>query len=365
MPNTNRRLHRSIILVARCALVSIALGACGEPTQAPTAQASQQDVISLQRGTSYRIGDIGNLGGTAALAWRVNERGQVIGWATTASGNTHAFVWTASRGISDLGTFVGGTGSVAWGLNDDGAVVGEIDLPLGHTRAFLWTASGGMRDLGTLGGDDALAQGINNRGEVVGFSTLAAGGPTHGFVWTARGGMKDAGLFDNANTRLRTIDGAGTTGAGTGAGQAVLWHPSTGFTGLGFLAGGGFSYCARINDREQAAGFSETDISIHAFRWTTGTGMTDLGSLSGIAGRSEALDISNGGDIVGGSTTAADTANLHAFLWTPNHGMRQLPALSGDVDDEAYGMNESGTIVGYADSPDGRRHAIVWTPRQN
>jgi probable HAF family extracellular repeat protein len=364
MPSFSLRFRRFIILVARCALVPVALGACGEPTHPAASQVSREDV-SLERKTSYRITDLGNLGGAVALAWRVNERGQVIGWATTASGDTHAFFWTTKRGISDLGTFAGGTGSVAWGLNDDGVVVGEIDLPMGHTRAFLWTASGGIRDLGTLGGDDALAQGINNRGEVVGFSTLAGGGPTHGFVWTARGGMKDAGLFNNSNTRLRTIDAAGMSGAGTGQGQAVLWHPSTGFTGLGFLAGGGFSYGARINDRGQVAGFSDTGISTHAFRWTASTAMTDLGSLNGIAGRSEALDISSGGDIVGGTTTVADTANLHAFHWTPAHGMSQLPALSGDVADEAYGINESGTIVGYADSPDGRRHAIAWTPKQN
>lgn len=35
--------------------------------------------------------------------------------------------------------------------------------------------------------------------------------------------------------------------------------------------------------------------------------------------------------------------------------------MGGDIDDEAYGMNESGEIVGYADSPDGRTHALLWT----
>ena len=354
-------MRHSRLVVALSAATLIALVACSEPTQPSGPRATPANVAPPTH-SPYRITDLGNIGGTTAFAWRINERGQAIGWGTTASGNTHGFFWTAKTGMIDLGTFPRAVGSVAWGLNDDGIVVGEIDLPSGHVRAFLWTASGGMRDLGTLGGDDALAQGVNNKGEVVGYSTLAAGGATHGFVWTARDGMKDAGTLNGANTRLRTIDRSGTTGAGTGQGQAVLWHPSSGFEGLGILPGGGFSYAARINDLAQVAGFSDTDISTHAFRWTAGTGMVDLGALSGTDGRSEALDISNSGGIVGGTTTAADPANLHAFLWTAHRGMRQLPSLTGDTDDEAYGMNESGQIVGYADSPDARTHALLWTP---
>jgi probable HAF family extracellular repeat protein len=353
-------MHRSHSLAAASVMTLIALAACREPTQPSTLRAARANV-ALKAQSSYRITDLGNLGGTTAWAWRINERGQVIGQGTTASGSTHAFVWTAERGIIDIGTFAGATGSIAWGLNDAGTVVGEIDLPSGHVRAFLWTASGGMRDLGSLGGDDALAQGVNDKGEVVGYSTLAGEGVTHGFVWTANGGMKDAGTFNEANTRLRTIDRLGTTGAGTGQGQAVIWHPSTGFAGIGFLPGGGFSYAARVNDGAEIAGFGNTDISVHAFHWTAGMGMVDLGALSGTDGRSEALDISDGGGIVGGTTTASDPSNLHAFLWTSAHGMTQLPSLSGDVDDEAYGMNESGQIVGYANSPDGRMHAILWT----
>ena len=169
------------------------------------------------------------------------------------------------------------------------------------------TASGGMRDLGTLGGDDALAQGVNDKGEVVGYSTLAGGAVTHGFVWTAGAGMKDAGTLNDASTRLRTIDKFGTSPApGPGKDRPLSGIRPTGFEGLGFLAGGSFSYAARVNDLVEIAGFSDTDIAVHAFRWTAGTGMVDLGALSGADGRSEALDISNGGGIVGGTTTAAD-----------------------------------------------------------
>ncbi len=223
-------MRHSQSLVAATIVAIIPLVGCREPTQPSTPRTVLTNVAPKAQ-SSYRVTDLGNLGGTSAHAWRINERGQVIGWGSTATADTHAFEWTAQRGMIDLGTLSGATGSVAWGINDEGIVVGEVDLPSGHVRAFLWTASGGMRDLGTLGGDDALAQGVNDKGEVVGYSTLAGGAVTHGFVWTAGAGMKDAGTLNDANTRLRTIDKFGTTGAGTGQGQAVVWHPSTGFEG--------------------------------------------------------------------------------------------------------------------------------------
>ncbi len=323
-----------------------------------------QPDVARQGVAAYRAVDLGNIGGSTALAWRINDRGQVAGWATNASGHTHAITWTAARGMIDLGTISGGTESEAWAINEHGVVVGEIDLPNGHHRAFSWTATSGMQDLGTLGGEDAIAEGVNDAGEIVGFSTVAGGGATQGFVWTAHGGMKDAGTLNGANTRLRSITHSGAVGTGTGQGQAVLWHASTGFIGLGFLAGGSFSYGARINAREEIAGFADTDVSTHAFRWTQATGMVDLSPLSGESGNSEALDINDNGAIVGATTTLVDPEHLHAFVWSVQAGMRQLPVFTGDVDDEAYGINQAGTIVGYADTPDGVRHALLWSVRE-
>lgn len=358
--------------LALSALVATSVVACNEPTQPADSPPAPADAV-LAANADYTVTDLGTLGGTFAYAFRINEAGQVVGASTTAAGDEHAFLWTDRKGMIDLGTLVGSTASVAWGINDQGVVVGEVDLPSGHTRAFLWTASKGMRDLGTLGGEDALAQGVNNKGEVVGFSTLASGGPTHGFLWTAERGMTDVGTFSGTNTRLRTIDNAGTTGAGSGnAGSghahAVLWHPSTGFQDLGTL-GNDPSYAARINDSGQVVGFSATaTICCHGFRWTQATGMVDLGALNGPAGSSEAVDINDRGLVVGGTTTEADPNNFHAFLWNQSPGMRQLVGMIGETDSEAYGINEAGQIAGFADTPDGHTHALLWrrtAPVQN
>jgi len=86
----------------------------------------------------------------------------------------------------------GGTNSVASGINARGWVTGIADTADGATHAFLWTASGGMQDLGALpGGTGSSASGMNERGQVTGSSFTADG-------FAARGGDGNVSLFDVA-----------------------------------------------------------------------------------------------------------------------------------------------------------------------
>ncbi len=350
------------------AVVLLTLAACNEPTR-PAAPRSPQADVTLPQSSQYTVTDIGTLGGTFTQAFRINEAGQVIGGSTTSSGDLHAFLWTQETGMIDLGTLAGSTFSLAWGINNQGVVVGEIDLPSGHHRAFVWTAAGGMRDLGTLGGDDALARDVNNKGEIVGVSTVASGGPAHAVVWTAQGQIRDVGTFNGTNTHFRTVDNAGTTAAGSdnlrsgGHEHAVLWHSATGFQDLGTL-GNDPSSGWRVNDLGQVVGISGTaTVCCHGFLWTNATGMVDLGTLNGPDGTSDAFDISESGRVVGSTTTSADPNNTHAYIWTQTTGMRLLPDLPGETDSGGFGINEAGQIIGFADTPDGRTHGILWTPR--
>ena len=170
---------------------------------------------------------------------RSTRAGQVTGDASTAGGATHAFRWTPSGGMQDLGT-LGGTTSVAPAINAQGQVTGFADTAGGAQHAFRWTPSGGMRDLGTLGGTTSCAPAINAQGQVTGHADTA-GGFGHAFRWTPSGGMRDLGTL-----------------------------------------GGPFSYASAINARGQVTGFANTASgAAHAFRWTASGGMRDLGTLGG------------------------------------------------------------------------------------
>jgi probable HAF family extracellular repeat protein len=105
----------------------------------------------------------------------------------------HAFRWTPSGGLEDLGVTTG-TQSIATAVSADGqVVVGEALDASGLWRAFRWTASTGMQDIGTLGGPESAAFAINGDGSVIVGSSLTTSLSDSNacFIWTAGGGMQD------------------------------------------------------------------------------------------------------------------------------------------------------------------------------
>ena len=113
----------------------------------------------------------------------MNDSGQVVGDSyTEGDAESHAFSWTQSGGMGDLGT-LGGTQSAAHAVNDSGQFVGfSTTAGDAETHAFSWTQSGGMKDLGTLGGTQSVAQAVNASGQVVGFSNTTDG-EVHAALW--------------------------------------------------------------------------------------------------------------------------------------------------------------------------------------
>ena len=157
--------------------------------------------------------DLGTLGGTGpyfnAYAFDVSGNGKVVvGAATTASGEGHAFRWTASTGMEDLGTL--GVGSAALAVNSNGSVI----VGGSGQHAFRWTSSGGMSDLGTLGGDNSIAYDVNDKGDVVvGGSSISGPAGTHAFRWTASTGMVDLRPL-GGDLQANAVDGSGATVVG-------------------------------------------------------------------------------------------------------------------------------------------------------
>jgi probable HAF family extracellular repeat protein len=209
--------------------------------------------------------------------------------------------------MTDLGTF-GGVVTVATCINDAGQVVGESDLSTQGGDAFLWQ-NGQLTDIGSLGTGGSYAYGINKSGQIVGQSGIAV-------------------MF-------------------VGSIEATLWNGGI-ITDLGNL-GGDTSIGIAINESGQVAGYANTsrgsDI-FHPFLWQNGV-MTDLITMPVGSSGSKAYAINNAGQVVGFFTPPGGVAT--ATIWQ-NGVMTDLntliPANTGWQLVEAWGINDSGQIVG-------------------
>ncbi len=128
-------------------------------------------------------------GSDRGAATAINSFGKVVGEVhATGSARLRAAMW--ENGVyRDLGLLPGGTTSFARQINDDGFVIGFGDTAASPAHAFLWSSSAGMVDLGTLGGPTSAAFDINNRGVIVGTS-MTASGARHAFAYV-NGQMRD------------------------------------------------------------------------------------------------------------------------------------------------------------------------------
>jgi probable HAF family extracellular repeat protein len=249
------------------------------------------------------------LGGNNAMAFAMNNRGQIIG---VSENRVHdpacpspqvlgyqAALWGPNVGtVQALPGLAGDTVGFALGINDLGQVVGSsgtcantgvtaVGLLYGP-HAVLWD-NGSAIDLGSLGGKTmGKACSINNRGEVTGFSSLPGDKTVHPFLWTKETGMQDLGGL-----------GADTLGDSAG-----------------------------LNNATQVVGGScDNAGNCRAFLWEKNL-LSDLNDL--IAADSPmylvyALGINDAGEIVG-FAVQKKTGDIHAYLATPIRGASAKPA---------------------------------------
>jgi probable HAF family extracellular repeat protein len=93
---------------------------------------------------------------------------------------------------------------------------------------------------------------------------------------------------------------------------------------------------------------------LHGFTWTKTGGMTDLT----LGGPSRTSAVNDFGQVVGASATAGG-AN-HAYSWTPGGGIVDIGTLGGSAS-IAYGVNRWGQVVGQAALPnDTKSHAFLF-----
>ena len=161
------------------------------------------EMRAFLRNPNGETSDLGSLGGEQSCAYRINNAGQVVGWAENGQGNYRAFLKTPGQPMQDLGiladsgddsdSFVGSLLYMSGGGSHSGTLTGNFSPPIMSTtenvaydinnagqvagtsygKAFLWE-SGTMYDLNDLvvnlppGLQCVAAYGINDKGWIVG-----------------------------------------------------------------------------------------------------------------------------------------------------------------------------------------------------
>jgi probable HAF family extracellular repeat protein len=135
---------------------------------------------------------------------------------------------------------------------------------------------------------------------------------------------------------------------------------------LGNLPGGTKSQAFAINDTGQVVGTAFTSkttasSSRHAFLYSDGKKMQDLGTLGG--NFSEGLSINASGQVVGDSHTSS--VEPHAFLYPGSTGqMEDLGTLDGGSRSVAWAINDTGQVVGTSSSSAGSTRAFLYSNGQ-
>jgi probable HAF family extracellular repeat protein len=180
---------------------------------------------------------------------------------------------------------------------------------------------------------------VKTIGFVLIFAVIAAADP----IYT----VADLGSLAGASTTGYSVNSSGTVAGaaqnGSGSQQAFVSTPN----GLKALpSGSSESEAYGINDAGIVVGITYIGGQAYATIWDgSGTSLLGPGSY--------AMAINNSGEVVGG--------NGNAFTEL-NGQVEDLATEAGTVWSAAYGVNDSGTVVGDAELANGTFRGMVWSP---
>ncbi|MBX9656397.1 DUF3466 family protein [bacterium] len=314
-------------------------------------------------GATYQVLDLGVGRGGA-----INNKGE----ATGALGNI-AFVYSNGT-ITSIGTIPGGTTSFGYSINDKGHVVGAATSPGNNIAAFYY--DGTLHDLSNdlsskLAGNQSItsvAKGINDNDEITGFFTTLAGSPQSFLI--NNGDYIEIPSIGGFGTSANAINTSGqVAGTSTPAPYSNSnFHPFL-YDGqthdLGLLPGATTSTGDAMNDAGYVVGQARVGSAFHAFVYD-GSSMTDLGTLGSPFTDSRASGINNNGFIVGESWFQISGFGLQvAYVYDATNGMRSLNSLIdsslGWNITSAADINDRGQIIGTG-VLNGQTHAVILNP---
>jgi probable HAF family extracellular repeat protein len=251
--------------------------------------------------------------------------------------------------IKELTPIAGYSYSQGFAINQQGHIAGlSGGGPNFATHATLWI-EGAPRDIHDPVFQSSIGFAMNDRDEIAG-DVRPDRSNSGAFIW--RGGLMESivGGLSGYVSEAYGMNNSGTVvGAGGSATFGFKWQAGS-FSQLLFLSGHHTARPIVINDAGIVAGASIGGSGRSAVRWI---GLTPfpLGSLGGSG--SEAYGINASGQIVGWAANAA--GQTCAFFWDPATGMQALPVPANFSYSYAWNLNDLGDVVG---TVDGR--ATVW-----
>lgn len=282
-------------------------------------------------------------GSDAAEARDINNLGEIVGWGTTSTGQTHAFKRALLGSTIDLGAGHPWNDTFAEGINDNSEVVGYRAAFGGHMRGFYWSPDDGFQDLsfdnppGVEHWRDYYPSAINIHGRIVGWTSETGISDSVAVTWWHR--SADPSLFYTAPPGIANLasdisDSSWFTG--------TEYTPSNAYHRVFRYRAGTLEYpptpAGTPNDQTTYAVNEVGTVVGSATNWTTGAQRAIrwrrtgpplvLGVLPG-GSKSEALDINETEFIVGHSTMAVLAGSTiaidRAFLFHSDFGMVELP----------------------------------------
>lgn len=313
--------------------------------------------------TRYLILELPGIDGATSSGAGVGKLATVAGWSNVPDeGTRHAMVWIAGR-ARDLGTLGGPNSTIIWpGSVGSGMVVGFSETEELDTNEEEWSCSaffpadppgepsfhvcrgfayfgGEMRPMPALGGTHSVAVGVNDRGQVVGWAETDFEDPTcHP---------------EDRNQIFQFLP--------------AVWNPRTGeIQALDPLGDESTGTANAINNKGQIVGISgECDQAVgrasakFAVMWEDGV-PKDLGNIGGDHWNTPTA-INEAGHVVGFANVEPGPAfNEKGFIWrNEEDGMQTLEPLDDDIQSQAWGINESGQVVGVSQGAGGNT-AVLW-----
>lgn len=349
------------------------INAAGDVYGWATDAANQPHVFVYRDGIRHQLTPAGFRSSTLT---KINEAGQLIGTAWDNS-RSAGFVATPSGGAFDIKilSFDPTKTSMVFDINQRGQVVGAATGASGQMRAFLYKpGDAAPRDLGTLGGSFSYAQDINERGDIVGYSANATGPMTAFVLLDGASTMTPIGVGtyttsgDRINEQrqiyLRVHDGAENHvyvySSNDGVARPAAPSPSyasslSGFTDDGKIYGT-YAYTYEWRTSYYSCGpFNQytctNTYKLYSYR--------AFGYHNGVASALHAGGTSQlaAGNAVGGAAIQVNNANL--FVSTTPGQMHYVPTTGASaIATSWYGLNDKGVLVGTLTFPGGAQRAF-------